>query len=67
MNEYYVGDVFIVIEIAPDDNSSNIITNVVNVFSSQYAADQTAWDFNERAKKANLPQRWSVICRSLYE
>jgi len=65
-NSYYLGDVFIVIEVAgADDSITNY--NVVKVFSNQYAADQCAWDFNQRAKKANIRQRYAVIYRDLYE
>jgi len=61
-NSYsYVGDVFIILRV---DSKSK---NVINVFSNQYAADDYAHRLNEAAKEAGLPQRFAVICRSLYE
>ena len=60
-NYSYVGDVFIVLEV---DSKSK---DVINVFSNQYAADDCAYRLNKAAKGAGLPQRFAVICRSLYE
>lgn len=60
-NNYYVGDVFVILEV--NENRRD----VVNVYTNQYAADQVAWDFNQKAKNAGIPQRYAVICRSLYE
>ena len=60
-NYSYIGDVFIVLEV---DSKHK---NVMNVFSNQYAADNCAFKLNEAAKEAKLPQRFAVICRSLYE
>ena len=67
MNSYgYVGDVFVVVEIG----ASGIIESprsIVDVYSSQYAADEVAAKANARFKRVNLPNRYAVICRSLYE
>ena len=63
-NYSYIGDVFIVIE------TGNMVfkpKNIIRTFSNQYAADQYAADFNEKAKKWGIRQRYAVICRSLCE
>ena len=67
MNSYgYVGDVFVVVEIS----AGGIIESprgIVDVYSSQYAADEVAAKANARFRRANLPNRYVVFCRSLYE
>ena len=63
-NYDFIGQVFIVIE------TGNMVfkpKNIVRVFTNQYAADQYAWDFNEKAKEWGIRQRYAVICRSLCE
>jgi len=60
----YIGDVFIVIE------TGNMVfkpKHIIKVFTNQYLADQYAADFNERAKKIGICQRYAVICRGLFE
>ena len=57
----YVDMVFIVIQVRSNPKEKEIIA----VFTNQYAADAYAWDFNEMARKAGVPQRYAVICRSL--
>lgn len=63
-NYSYIDDIFIVIE------TGNMVfkpKHIIKIFSNQYAADQYAADFNERAKKIGIRQRYAVICRSLCE
>ena len=57
----YVDMVFIVIQVRSNPKEKEIMA----VFTSQYAADTYAWDFNEMARKSGIPQRYAVICRSL--
>lgn len=62
----YIGDVFVVVEIDIETSAEKIADVIENVYTSQYAADEIAWDKNQAAQKAGIPQRWAVICRKLY-
>ena len=58
---YYKGDVFITKFINGNDEY------IEDVYTNQYAADQAASNFNQKAIEKGIAGRMKVICRPLYE